>query len=202
MSGHLSYPRERAFKTNGVRKGQKKGNIASLPCVRTAERALQLPVCQKMPNSSNPEGLQRTFTTSKNEPVLLRTQTGKAANQSARPVAQRETAPLPELPHHDAQQYHVTELCLLYTRTLKPRETFVQKPNLVWPCWQSSEETAIPHRDFLLPHRNKEGGKKKNADSESRFPMLLLLCVTAAAFREVPLQAQTGKLTPSRLWRN
>lgn len=48
---------------------------------------------------------------------------------------------------------------LLYTRTLKLRETFVQKPNLVWTCWQSSEETAIPHRDFLLPPQQREREK-------------------------------------------
>lgn len=59
--------------------------------------------------------------------------------------------------------------CLLHTWTLKLRETFVQKPNLVWTRWQSSEETAILHRDFLLPPQQRGRGKMQILKAVSQY---------------------------------
>ena len=194
MTSHLNYPEEFAFKTNRVRKGQKRKDRVSSLCPNSWESASV--AC--LSKDAEQQHLWRTAThihRFQKWICIAGTQMG------------RQQINLPDLSSNRRQHCFLSycnmmhnsttlQSCLLYTWTLKLRETFVQKPNLVWTCSQSSEEIAIPHRDFSLPLQRRE---EKNADSESCSP-ILLLCVTVVAFREFSLQAQKGKLTLSCLW--
>lgn len=157
MSGRLNCPRECAFKTNRGRKGQKRKDCISFLCPNSWESTSA--AC--LSKDAKQQQLWRTATQIHHFQKwihIVGTQMG------------RQQINLPDLSpnrrRHRFLSYRnmmhnstTLQSCLLYTWTLKPRETLVQKPSLVWTCWQSSEETAIPHRDFSLPPQQR--GRKK-----------------------------------------
>lgn len=164
ISGHPTYPRESLQYKQGKGRMRKEGWCLFLECRHLEEHfgglfVVRYPPAATLHNFNRRSPLPRMNPHCRNTNV-------EVTNQPARSA----------LRQHHARWHHVTEpplQSLLYTQTLKPRETYVQKPNLVWRCWQSSEKQP-PSTETSLSPCNKEGQKKK-MQSGSCFPALLFV---------------------------